>query len=241
VHDKRALMEDCIGWNRKTWADALEFAVSGLPGDLHGKTVLEVGAGRSSTLAPLFSSMGADVVCSCYGPRKADIEDGQLRTIRGKYRLRQACVVEMNAYDISDVYDLIVLKSVLGGICRNNDYAAIRSLVSRMADHLTKSGRIITLDNGYMKPLESLRPVLGTGGHSWTYIQKDRLRDALSGLHVTIRGFGLLNCMSAAAILGAKFEVINDVVHMADGLIFRLFRSEGCAVLATVIARSPES
>jgi hypothetical protein len=241
VHDKRALMEDCTGWNRKIWADALEFAVSGLPGDLHGKTVLEIGASRSSTLAPLFSSMGADVICSCYGPLKVDIEDGQLRTICGRYGLRQAGIIEMNAYDISDVYDLIVLKSVLGGICRNNDYAAIRSLVSRMADHLTESGRIITLDNGYIKPLESLRRVLGTGGHSWTYIQKDRLRDTLSDFHVTIRGFGLLNCMSAASILGAKFEVINDAVHTVDGFISRLFRSEGRAVLATVIARSSES
>ncbi|MBV8912429.1 MAG: hypothetical protein JOZ05_05220 [Acetobacteraceae bacterium] len=238
VPDRRALMEDCCGWNRKTWADALEFAVSHLPSDLNGKAVLEIGASPSSTLAPLFSAMGANVVCSCYGPRKADVENGQLRTVCGRYGLRGARILEMDARDIDGKYDVIVMKSVLGGICRSNDYGAIRALISGMIDHLTESGRIITLDNGYLTPLESLRRKVGTGGHTWTYIRKDRLHDALSGFHVTTRGFGLLNFMSAAPMLGTKFEVLNGLLHAADSVIARLVRLEGRAVLATVIARA---
>ena len=239
MHDRRSLMEDCCGWNRRIWADALEFAVSRLPDNLHGKSVLEIGASPNSALAPLFSAMGADVVCSCYGPRKSHIEDGQLKTICDRYGLRRVPVVEMDAHNISEIYDLIVMKSVLGGICRRNDYVAIRTLVSKLAAHLTQSGRIITLDNGYLRPLQAIRRTLGTGGQTWTYIRKERLQSTLSGFHVTTRGFGLLNCASATPMLGTKFEVINDLAHTADELIGRLSRREGYAVLATVIERSP--
>ena len=83
----RALIEDCCGWNRKTWADAVEFAVATLPVDLSGYSVLEIGASDRSTLAPVSVAKGADVGCSYCRKPKDLIENGSLRRICSKYGL----------------------------------------------------------------------------------------------------------------------------------------------------------
>jgi predicted nicotinamide N-methyase len=56
---ERDLLEDCCGWNEKTWADAVGFAISRLPEGIAGKKVLEIGAGPYSCMAPIFAAKGA--------------------------------------------------------------------------------------------------------------------------------------------------------------------------------------
>src|SRR6516162_9795536 len=86
VRDIRPLIEDCCGWNRKVWADAIEFGLSQFPERLDGKKVLEIGAGRHSALAPIFSLKGAEVWCSYYHLKREDVENGQLKIITEKYQ-----------------------------------------------------------------------------------------------------------------------------------------------------------
>jgi hypothetical protein len=42
VDNFRTMIEDCCAWNRKTWADAVEFAVSQLPERLDDKKFLRL-------------------------------------------------------------------------------------------------------------------------------------------------------------------------------------------------------
>jgi hypothetical protein len=35
-------------------------------------------------------------------------------------------VLELNITEITDAYDIIILKSVLGGVCRGDDYGKLR-------------------------------------------------------------------------------------------------------------------
>jgi hypothetical protein len=95
------LAEDCCGWNRKIWADALEFAISELPARLDGKKVLEIGAGKYSSISPIFLAKGAELLCSCYRQPPWEVASRQLKFVLDKYAL-----VDIN--DINDRYDIII-------------------------------------------------------------------------------------------------------------------------------------
>lgn len=197
---RRALIEDCCGWNRKTWADALEFAISRLPADLSGKRVLEIGASNVSVVAPVFAYMGAEVTLSYFGISKKSVEDGRLKQIRDKYNLSNIAIeaVEMDANNIDGIYDIIVMKSVLGGLCKGDDYNKLKFLVTKMIGSLSDQGQIITLDNGYIPLLGYLRKILGTHWNGWTYFTYSSLIHTLDQFNTSIFGFGLLNCASSS-------------------------------------------
>jgi hypothetical protein len=240
----RALIEDCCGWNKKTWADAIEFAISALPDDLRSKTILEIGASDRSTVAPIFAARGARVYCSYYSKPPGLIENAHLKYIRTKYHLTAMIpTFEASIAEITGRFDVIIMKSVLGGIFRNDDYDAIGGMIHKLLrDNVSDDGFILTVDNGYIGPFHQLRRYRGTGGKSWSYLARDRLAASLAGLDVTMQGFGYLNVASASLQFGRHCEFLNTLVYYWDKAIIFLFRPSERAVLSTIIrARLPAS
>lgn len=234
----RGLLEDCCGWNRKLWADALEFALSQLPEDISGRSVVELGASRYSSLAPIFASGGADVVCSHYGSTRGEIEAGQLGLVTRKHGLQPIPVVEIDVNDLSGVYDIIALKSVLGGLCRGNDYARLRGIFRQLLDHLSPQGSIVTVDNGHVSSLQRLRKLRGAGRNNWTYFRAESLAASIEDGQVRISGFGFLNFGTTRLFGERNAELVNDLVYLIDGALVRAFRPKERAVLATVITKN---
>ena len=240
VNNVRALVEDCCGWNRKTWADAIEFAVSQFPERLDAKKVLEIGAGTYSSVSPIFSSKGAERVCSYYGQRQEDVQNGQLQTVVQKYSLKKIPIIEQNIYNIEGKYDIIILKSVLGGICRYNDYAKISVIVDKLfVKNIREGGALLTLDNGHVNLFERARRLWGAGKNEWTYFTQDKLISSLSGYQVIIKGFGFLNVGAAKFLLQGNYEFINDIIYNIDKVLIRLVTSHDRAVLSTIIRKTP--
>ena len=234
----RALVEDCCGWNRKVWADAIEFGLAQFPERLAGRKVLEIGAGRHSTIAPIFSVKGAETVCSYFHLTKEDIENGQFKIIMDKYHLDKIATIEQNIFDIGGKYDLIVLKSVLGGICRSNDYGKLREIVDKLfLENLKEDGAIFTIDNGDINLFRSVRRFWGAGRNEWTYFTEEKVTSSLCAYNVAIKGFGFLNIGSAKFLLQGNYEFINDIVYYFDKLITRIYTPKWRAVLATIIRK----
>ena len=232
----RALVEDCCGWNKKTWADAMEFAISALPDDLRNKKVLEIGASDKSTVAPIFAVMGASVFCSYYQKPPGFVENAHLKFILAKYGLREIPTLEIDITEIVGRYDVIVMKSVLGGIFRNGDYNGIHETIQKLLrDNISPGGFILSLDNGYISPFQRLRRYRGTGGNSWSYLARSQLGKALAGFDVTTKGFGYLNVASASLQFGYDCEFLNTATYHLDKIITSLFMPSEHAVLATVI------
>ena len=236
IRDNRAMVEDCCGWNKKTWADGVEYALSALPDDLRGKRVLEVGASNRSTIAPILAAKGARAVCSYYQKSKGLVENGRLKYIRDKYGIADIPTLEANIYDIHGRFDVIVMKSVLGGICRSSNYDCIRSTIKKLSkDNVADGGVILSIDNGYVTLFEKLRLYRGKGGRSWSYLDRDKLLACLSDFDVVTKGFGYLNVASASFQLGGNFEFINNIVYRVDKALISLFDPSERAVLSTII------
>jgi hypothetical protein len=232
----RTLSEECCGWNRKTWADAVEFAVAMLPGDLRGKMVLEIGASDRSTVAPIFAAQGAQAFCSYYKKPPGFIENAHLSYIRSKYRLDPIPTFETSITEIEGRFDVIIMKSVLGGICRNDNYQEIRTIIHKLLkDNLVEGGVILTIDNGSIGPFHRLRRYLGTGGNSWSYLERDKLAASLSDFQITMKGFGYLNVASASLQFGRDCEFLNTFVYYIDRAMIPIFNPTERAVLSTVI------
>jgi hypothetical protein len=234
VNISRALIEDCCGWNRKIWADAAEFAVSQLPERLDGKKVLEIGAGNYSSISPIFASKGADLLCSYYGwHQQRDVEDGQLRAVTAKYGLGKILVEEHDIHDLQGIYDIIVMKSVLGGICENENYGKLKLIIDRLwKNNLRRGGYVVSLDNGYVRLFARLRNLWGAGKGGWTYFRRNKLLASLSDYDVQIRGFGLIN------VGAVEFLFVNDFLYLVDKIALSLIDLEDRAVLSTVIRKT---
>jgi hypothetical protein len=229
----RALIEDCCGWNRKTWADAVEFALGALPYDLSGKLVIEVGASEKSSLAPIFAARNAHVVCSYYNKPPGFIER-PLHRLCVKYKLHDIPTIDANVMALPGRYDVIVMKSVLGGVFRNNDYEGLSALMRRLVlNNLNPQGTILSFDNGYINAFHKLRHKHHSGGGvSWTYLKRDKLERALNGFDFVIAGFGYLNVGQNA--------LLNSLVYQLDKLVVGLVKPTERAVLASVIRNSGE-
>jgi len=240
MNDLRPLIEDCCGWNRRTWADAVAFALSAVPGDLRGRTVLEIGAGKHSCLAPAFAKLGATVSCSYYGPAKREVESGQLRAVSEKHGIAGISVIEVDIHEIRGVYDVIVLKSVLGGICRGEERGKLRAVIDGLLEHLAEGGAVLTIDNGRVGPFAKLSRTFGAGRNRWTYFTQEDLHRAFAGLSFETRGFGFLSFGALRFLFSRDWkalEAVNDAIHGIDRILLRHVGLSDRAVIATVIRK----
>jgi hypothetical protein len=234
----RALIEDCCGWNRKTWADAVEFAVSQLPERLDGKKVLEIGAGKYSSIAPIFARKGANLLCSYYGQHQQDIENGQLQIVVAKYGLEKIPVEQRDVYNLQETYDIIVLKSVLGGICRNENYGKLKLVIDRLLkENVRQGGYIVSLDNGHVRLFTRLRNLWGAAKNEWTYFSRNKLLESLPNYDIQVRGFGFINVGAAKFLLHRNIEFVNHIIYFIDKIVLMLIDPEDRAVLSTVIRK----
>ncbi|MCG5238781.1 hypothetical protein ACIU1J_23675 [Azospirillum doebereinerae] len=211
-----------------------------MPDDLHGRTVLEIGAGKYSCLAPAFAKLGATVSCSYYGQARQDVESGQLRVVSERHGIGGISVIEVDIHAVRGVYDIIVLKSVLGGICRGDERENVRAVIDGLMDHLTDGGVILTIDNGRVAPFAKLSRTFGAGRNRWTYFTQADIQRAFSGLSFETRGFGFLNIGALRFLFSRDWqalESVNDAIHGIDRLLLRHAGINDRAVIATVIRK----
>src|SRR5690348_12125044 len=109
------LARDAVGWDATTWSRALRYWDHML-----GQSplrALEIGA-RSGGLSLWLAWRGHDVVCSDY----PDVTD-EARTLHGRHQVAGRIVYQsLDATEIPlrDEFDLVVFKSVLGGVGRDD-------------------------------------------------------------------------------------------------------------------------
>ncbi len=221
----------CFGWSARAWARVWRAFLRAHPG-LQVREALEIGAGPRSSLAPLLLALAQRVECSAHdGATLPAIEalNARLLDAGARARLRYT---QQDARALRGHWDLIVLKSVLGGLHRTHQSppAELHATIARMRAHLNPGGLLVTLDNG-RTALEPLLARLGARRNGWRFFRREDFPPA-----EVCCGFGVLSVGSAATRLGWLGRRIDDVLYLLDCLLSPLVRRH--AVLLHVYRRA---
>ena len=212
--------EDAFGWSARAWARPWTQWRQAHPG-LRVRDALELGAGAQSSLAPLLLPLAEQVECSVYDAATLPAVQARNAALLPAAQHARIRYSRRDATALGGQWDLIVLKSVLGGMHRVHDstladvHATVRRLV---ADHLRPGGWLVTLDNGHalLSPLLQGR---GARRNGWLFFAAGDLPPPAEHF-----GFGLLSVGSAATRLGALGHRIDDALYLADRALSPLAR-----------------
>ena len=209
-----------FGWSTRAWARPWRDFVREHPG-LRVGDALELGAGPRSSLAPLLLGLAERVECSVHDgaalPAVRALNAGLLDAAQHA-RVHYA---ERDLRTLEGRWDLIAMKSVLGGVYRQHDarLADVHAALARLVEHnLKPGGWLLTLDNGRT----ALAPLLARRGarrNGWRLFARADLPPPAAHY-----GFGVLGMGSAATRWGALGARIDDLLYGGDLLLTPLAR-----------------
>lgn len=186
------LIHDIIEWDVINWSKLITFIDSNQI-DLEGKAILEIGANNGG-ISLFCAYRGGKVVCSdLNGPTD------KAKVLHQKYKLDKLITYEsIDALNIPTKYnsffDIIIFKSVLGGIGRNNNIENQRLCIDNLHRCLKKGGIIVFAEN--MKSTELhmfLRKRIKK--MSWNYATENEILTLFSNFYLINKQYvGFLGC-----------------------------------------------
>jgi SAM-dependent methyltransferase len=169
VSNSSEINKDIIQWDIKSWSKALDFWERNVPWENVNKC-LELG-GREGGLSLWMALKGKEVVCSDYELTKETAQKLHL-----KYKLeKQIQYMDIDATNIpfEDHFDVIVFKSIIGGIGYNNNLEAQKLVFNQIYKALKPGGKLLFAENLVASPLHVyFRTKFIKWGNSWRYINK---------------------------------------------------------------------
>ncbi len=185
----KELLHDIIQWDIKAWSKAVNFWDEKVNWNaVH--TCLELGA-REGGLSLWLALKGKQVTCS-------DLSNTQ--AIASPLHIKHKVTDNIEYEDIDttgipyeNYFDVIVFKSVLGGIGKNNDYAKQEQAVNEMYKALKPGGKLLFAENLRASALHGfLRNFFQPWGSKWRYLSLAEINALLkkfAALDIETTGF----------------------------------------------------
>ena len=225
------IIKKSIGWSTKSWFYPFKkvFNEFTLPKKIK---VLELGAGEYSAISLLLLSKDTQLDVTTYEESKiakVELLIDQINDIKSlKKNITVSC---MSAKKIVGYYDVIIMKSVLGGIFRlntsqNND--ADNLLKNICENHLNKNGILISMDNG-KTILERLFSNFGARKNDWRYFLPSDFLNADKKFY-----FGFLSNFSFVTRFGKIGHSFDDILFIIDKFIFRNFKVKKPSIIVSI-------
>lgn len=211
MHDKTSLA-DFVEWDAVNWSKALVFWNKHI--DLNNKNYLclELG-GRRGGLSLWLAQKGNRVICS-------DLSNPWMEAsaIHRKYGCQDRITYE--AIDATDIpyenkFDIIVFKSILGGISRDGNAHLNQVVLDQILKALKPGGKLLFAENLKASSLHRfLRKKLVRWGGSWNYLD-------IQELDKLLKNFRYLK-IDTAGFLGAfgKGENVRRLFGHLDTILF---------------------
>ena len=170
---KENIMRYAFGWNHKAWQYPLKSAK--LPSDKKFSRILEIGASGYSVVAIIFDGLADEIVISYYQDNQRVLIENYLSELDRKSKLKSTYILEKtDAYTVAEKFDLVIMKSVLGGLFRENTTSLVQvecfvnDLIRRT---VSKDGSLILIDNG--KPFyQRFLSRFGARKNEWRFFTK---------------------------------------------------------------------
>ena len=194
-----------FGWSARAWARPFRKAVDGLA----PPTVLEIGASDISAISLNFMDMSDLITVSSY-PETLSVKTKRKWNLiypdRSNIEFRS-----MSVHKVHGKYDLIVMKSVLGGVCRNSKVDCHMEIIKNLVfSNLNDGGSLITLDNG-SSIMERVLGGVGARANNWRFYK------AIDFIDYTDQFvFGLISAFSFQSRMGSFGKIFETAMYCFD-------------------------
>jgi SAM-dependent methyltransferase len=172
----KELINDIIQWDIKSWSKALAYWDKSINWDKI-QNALELG-GREGGLSLWLALKGNNVVCS-------DLKDVKLTAEPLHIRHNVSNLITYRDIDATNIpyenyFDIVVFKSILGGIGSNNNYEIQKKVFKEIHKALKPGGKLLFAENLIASPLHrQLRKMFVNWGNTWRYISLQEFNDFL--------------------------------------------------------------
>ncbi|MDD2387413.1 MAG: methyltransferase domain-containing protein [Bacteroidales bacterium] len=172
----KELVKDIIKWDVKSWSKALRYWNSNIDwGTVQNG--LELG-GREGGLSLWLALKGKEVVCSDLNDVKNTAEHLHLRYNVSKLIKYQ----DIDAVNIpyENYFDIIVFKSIIGGIGRNDNYEIQQKVFNEIYKALKPGGKLLFAENLIASKFhQRMRKRFVNWGSAWRYVSIKEMKECL--------------------------------------------------------------
>ena len=226
----RAMVRHAFGWNYAAWSKAFLDAVGSLPSE--PRNILEIGAGDLSIVSLMFDKEGTKITVGYHADMYREPISKKIESLRIAENLKAQYVVsKIDAFTVIGDYDLVIMKSVLGGLFRNHssNLQEINHFINQLRKRtLASDGVLISIDNGE-SIFEKYMSRLGARRNNWRYFKTGQLQSAKVQSH-----FGVLSAFSAETRWGRLGCFIdNQIMYPIDRVLTSMIKSNP-TVIASV-------
>ena len=215
------VVESGIGWSKKSWFRPLkDFEADNQK--FYGSS-LEIGASEYSTLAPFLLTLSKNISIGYY---ECDVISLQ------KKLMEFNCDAELLYVDMANIigkYDLIIAKSVLGGLFREDEtnIEEVNGFIDKIIrNNLNAEGVLLLLDNG-QSFFEGALSRFGARKNKWRYFQVKDFHNPNPYKQYT---FGFLSSFSFESRLGSFGRVFDNIAYFFD-IFFSKFTNHPTVIL----------
>lgn len=168
--------KDIMQWDVKSWSKALSYWESNIVWD-KVQNGLELG-GREGGLSLWLALKGKTVVCSDLKNVKETAQQLHLQYNISSHITYQ----DIDATDIpyENYFDIIVFKSIIGGIGRNDNYGIQQKVFNEIYKALKPGGKLLFAENLKASSFhQRVRKRFVNWGSSWRYVSINEMREFL--------------------------------------------------------------
>lgn len=171
------LTKDIIQWDIKSWSKALEYWDTNIDWNKI-ENGLELG-GREGGLSLWLSLKGINTVCSDLKDVKNTAE--QLHLHHDVSSLIKYQDIDASNIPYENYFDVIVFKSIIGGIGSNNNYEIQQKVFKEIFKALKPGGKLLFAENLIASPFhQKMRKRFVNWGNSWRYLSIKEMNQLLS-------------------------------------------------------------
>jgi hypothetical protein len=235
----KTTLDEILGWDTRNWSRALEACEPMLHRE-QGLSALEIGAPPDHGGLSLWMALnGYQVTCSgygIYGPWINNID--KLKTIHNQHHVgAQINYEEINACNIphNETFDLVILKSVLGGIVRQKDFSIAHQVTDQIYKYLRPGGIVIALENLISTPIHNfLRRRYTAGSQGWRYFTENELLTFYSKFSVKMfEKVGLLGCFG-------RNLTQQNILGLVDQYLLERITGNHWGYIGAMVAQKPQ-
>jgi SAM-dependent methyltransferase len=189
--NEQILIKDIVEWDVENWKKALNFWGEKVSIFQGGLSCLELGAGRGG-LSLWLALHGNDVICSdLISPKKHACELHQKYYLPGNITYE---AIDATNIPYRDEFDIVIFKSILGGISRNHKDELKRKVIGEIYKALKPGGRLLFAENLSSSCFHRLfRKLFVRWGREWNYLKYGEISEMLSDFtHVDFFTTGFL-------------------------------------------------